>query len=171
MIPIKIRFLQGSKECCQREHREGWAGAGEPAGEVPNPIAQKQFNRQAAGILLRTPLKPRKWSTLLRHSPTVHRISSIPRHLGIHRQAAAIPGPRLQNEKHSSDFCKSQIRDSRFAPPKGQAHDPCTGCSDPHPRALIRAPCAWISLAGAPRRLSRHPQEIPTNRPSMKPRS
>ena len=66
--------------------------------------SQHAFHAQAAWILLRTPLKPRKSTTFASNSQTVRRFSSVPMLMRIDAQAAAIRAALLQNVKQSNDF-------------------------------------------------------------------
>ena len=119
------------------------------------------FHAQAAWIMLRTPLKPRFWSTFVRNSQTVQRFSSVPMLMRIAAQAAAIRAALLQNAKQSNDFSHFLNPETLLATSKCPCHNRCTLCRDSAPTALIHSPCAMISLPRAPNRPSRPPQEAP----------
>ena len=118
-------------------------GLGRCRGSAGESSAEPQFHAQAAWILLRTPLKPRFWSTLASKSQTVQRFSSIPRRVRIHAQAAAIRAALLQNAR--SDY-KFLIPETPLAPTTCPCHNRCTLCSDSAPTALIHPPCAVTML-------------------------
>ena len=101
---------------------------------------------QAAWIMLRTPLKPRFWSTFVSKSQTVQRFSSFPMLMRIAAQAAAIRGALLQNAKQSNDFSHFLNPETLLATSKCPCHNRCTLCRDSAPTALIHSPCAMIAL-------------------------
>ena len=106
----------------------------------------RRRNAQAAWILLRTPLKPRKWSSLSWILKTVQRFSSLPMLSRIHAQAAAIRAALLQNAKQSNDFSHFLNPEIQIATSKCPCHKRCTLCRDSAPTALIHSPCAMIAL-------------------------
>ena len=92
----------------KRVLHESTGRSGQVPGSLPGTVGKNcgdiQFNAQAAWILLRTPLKPRFWSTFVSKSHTVSRFSSFPMLVRIDAQAAAIRAALLQNAKQSNDF-------------------------------------------------------------------
>ena len=137
--PKQMRFLVGFKRVHPAVRREAQAGAGE---RVPG----NEFHAQAAWILLLTLLKPRFWSTFVRNSQTVQRISSFPMLMRIAAQAAAIRAALLQIHNQSNDFSHFLIPETLLAPSKCPCHSRCTLRRDSVPTALIYSPCEMITL-------------------------
>ena len=77
----------------------------------------------------------------------------------------SLSSSRLQKRKQSAEFSNEYTQDSRFA----HRSDPCTGCRDYDPTALIHAPCAANMIPetpGAHQGLTRRPR---LKRHSMEP--
>ena len=121
-------------------------GRGRCRGPAGANCPQHAFHAQAAWILLRTPLKPRFWSTFALNSQTVQRFSSVPMLMRIAAQAAAIRAALLQNAKQSNDFSHFLNPETLLATSKCPCHNRCTLCRDSAPTALIHSPCAMIAL-------------------------
>ena len=99
-IRNKMRFLIVFK----RVLHESTGSLGQVPGTSRGGARPSKATAQAAWILLRTPLKPRKSTTFGNNSQTVQRFSSVPMLSRIDAQAAAIRAALLQNAKQSNDF-------------------------------------------------------------------
>ena len=144
---VKIRFLQGSKECCHREHREVPARAGEPAGDsgyergtiIPTPRGPSQKAPR--------PFKTRgTFSTLAPKglmSYAFAHFSSLSAFLH-RRERLRHPCSRSEDSsRNSSSYYRAQTPDAH---PTATDQNPSTGCRDYDHTATIHPPCAAISL-------------------------
>ena len=157
----------------QREHREVGAGAGEPAGGRGPNLPTAFFHPAGRQILLTTPLKPRKWSTLTKNAQILPAIFAVSEQRRFHPRAAANLRPCSKSENSPQNF-QTNITSSRHLhtphalltihaqaaaimtrrlsfmhPVQRICSCPhrCTGCRDSGLTALIHAPCAWIVAA------------------------
>ena len=88
----------------QREHRGGWAGAGEPAGGPGPNLTHSLLPSAGRRILLLTPSKLRKWSTFPEIPRILPALFAVSENNRFHPRVAANLRPCSKSENSPAIF-------------------------------------------------------------------